>query len=129
MWYKCSFLHDKVAVQQTVDFNDLLFNSIFWDVIVLILLYFKKWAGLQFLISKLETQEYVQNSQQKLLTGTGAANFTSNRSGTLECAVNISANNNNVPKHENSLTQKMLVHNFVQTTLHGFWSSKFNRNN
>ena len=51
----------------------------------------------------------MQNSQQKLLTGTGAANFTSNRSGTLECSVNISANNNNVPKHENSLTQKMLV--------------------
>jgi len=64
---------------------------------------------LQFLISKLETQEYVQNSQQKLLTGTGAANFTSNRSGTLECSVNISANNNNVPKHENSLTQKKLL--------------------
>ena len=128
MWYECSFLHDKVAVQQTVDFSDLLFNSIFWDVIVLILLYFKKWAGLQFLISKLETQEYVQNSQQKLLTGTGAANFRSNRSCTLECSVKISENNN-VPKHENSLTQKMLVHNFVQTALHGFWSSKFNRNN
>ena len=64
MWYKCSFLHDKVAVQQIVDFSDLLFNSIFWEVIVLILLYFKKWAGLQFLISKLETQEYVQNSQK-----------------------------------------------------------------
>ena len=108
MWYKCSFLHDKTAVQQTVDFSDLLFNSIFWEVIVLILLYFKKWAGLQFLISKLETQEYVQNSQQKLLTGTGAANFTSNRSGTLECSINISANNN-IPKHEISLTQKMLV--------------------
>ena len=51
----------------------------------------------------------MQNSQQKLLTGTGAANLTSNRSGTLECSVNISANNNNVLKHERSLTQKMLV--------------------
>ena len=42
------------------------------------------------------------------MTGTVAANFTSNRSGTLECSVKISENNN-VPKHENSLTQKKLL--------------------
>ena len=37
-----------------------------------------------------------------------AANFTSNRSGTLECTVKFSENNSNVSKHEKSLTQNIL---------------------
>ena len=60
---------------------------------------------------------------------TGTANFTSNRSVTLECSVKFPANNRNISKHENSLTQIMLeLHKFVQTAMHGFWSSKFNSN-
>ena len=39
---------------------------------------------------------------------TGTANFTSNRSVTLECSVKFPANNRNTSKHESSLTQIIL---------------------